>query len=358
MPSLFLNRSSSRSRSGGGALESMSRLPRLEGSGTESCRSPMKLDAFLLSEGVIPRDAEAHGFWLAHVPADRVATAQGEVGNHQAGIEHVVEVRERVVARQQAPPGVQQHHHLLVAFVLVAARDQPAGALAGLPVDLPQAVAEAVVAQLVELGALAAAALQFPLAHPAIASVVASMATPQEVTANLQNCATPLPGAFWEELKDARLISQAALLRRLGLDEYLRQLDRAPVSALDHDANRRALLALLDPDGLGRVQALLQTRGLPDFDPFGVPPATMSAGASPGACAGRRRPGRPAATTGGIASGAGAALPWCSSAASSNVAANLRCALTTRFASISRTPSCRGRPTRATRTSALWASIA
>lgn len=57
---------------------------------------------------------------------------------------------------------------------------------------------------------LAAAALQFPLAHPAIASVVASMATTEEVEANLQNCATPLPAAFWEELKDARLISQAA----------------------------------------------------------------------------------------------------------------------------------------------------
>ncbi|MDF2462458.1 MAG: pyridoxal 4-dehydrogenase [Ramlibacter sp.] len=57
---------------------------------------------------------------------------------------------------------------------------------------------------------IAAAALQFPLAHPAIASVVAGMATPNEVRANLQNCATALPSAFWEELKDARLISQAA----------------------------------------------------------------------------------------------------------------------------------------------------
>jgi SAM-dependent MidA family methyltransferase len=64
------------------------------------------------------------------------------------------------------------------------------------------------------------------------------------------------------------LISQAALLRRLGLDEYLRRLDRSAVGAWDHDANRRALVTLADPDGLGRVQALLQTRGLPGFDPF------------------------------------------------------------------------------------------
>ncbi|MBK9605756.1 MAG: aldo/keto reductase [Betaproteobacteria bacterium] len=58
--------------------------------------------------------------------------------------------------------------------------------------------------------AIAAAALQFPLAHPAIASVVTGMATPEEVEANLGHCATVLPGAFWQELKDARLISPQA----------------------------------------------------------------------------------------------------------------------------------------------------
>lgn len=57
---------------------------------------------------------------------------------------------------------------------------------------------------------IAAAALQFPLAHPAIASVVAGMATPKEVQANLNNCATALPKAFWQELKNARLVSPAA----------------------------------------------------------------------------------------------------------------------------------------------------
>jgi SAM-dependent MidA family methyltransferase len=70
-------------------------------------------------------------------------------------------------------------------------------------------------------------------------------------------------------LSTVGLISQAALLRRLGLDGYLRRLDAVPISGLDHDANRRALQALVEPDGLGRIQALLQTRDLPSFDPFG-----------------------------------------------------------------------------------------
>ena len=69
-------------------------------------------------------------------------------------------------------------------------------------------------------------------------------------------------------LESVGLISQAALLRRLGLDAYLKRLDASPLAALDHDANRRAMLALIEQAGLGRVQALLQTRGLPGFDPF------------------------------------------------------------------------------------------
>jgi len=70
-------------------------------------------------------------------------------------------------------------------------------------------------------------------------------------------------------LETIGLISQAALLRRLGLDAYLGQLDASRLSAWDHEANRRALLALSDPNGLGKIQALLQTRGLSGFDPFG-----------------------------------------------------------------------------------------
>jgi SAM-dependent MidA family methyltransferase len=71
-------------------------------------------------------------------------------------------------------------------------------------------------------------------------------------------------------LETVGLISQAALLRRLGLDAYVQRVDASDLSAWDHEANRRALLALVDPEGLGRVQALLQTRCLETFDPFAV----------------------------------------------------------------------------------------
>jgi SAM-dependent MidA family methyltransferase len=74
-------------------------------------------------------------------------------------------------------------------------------------------------------------------------------------------------------LETVGLISQSSLMRQLGWDEYVRRLDRSSVAAGDHDANRRAMQTLLDPDGLGRIQGLLQTRGLDQFDPFAGPQA-------------------------------------------------------------------------------------
>ena len=58
--------------------------------------------------------------------------------------------------------------------------------------------------------ALAAAALQFPLAHPAIASVVTGMRDEAEVLANVAHCAAPIPRAFWDELKREGLVAAAA----------------------------------------------------------------------------------------------------------------------------------------------------
>lgn len=58
--------------------------------------------------------------------------------------------------------------------------------------------------------AIGAAALQFPLAHPAIASVVAGMRSREEVAANLAHCRAAIPPAFWQELKHERLIAAAA----------------------------------------------------------------------------------------------------------------------------------------------------
>jgi D-threo-aldose 1-dehydrogenase len=49
---------------------------------------------------------------------------------------------------------------------------------------------------------LAAAALQFPLAHPAVASVVAGMRSPLEVEANLALMRADIPEAFWVDLRN------------------------------------------------------------------------------------------------------------------------------------------------------------
>ena len=58
--------------------------------------------------------------------------------------------------------------------------------------------------------ALAAAALQFPLAHPAVASVVTGMRSAREVQANLAHCRAPIPPALWDELKHEDLIASSA----------------------------------------------------------------------------------------------------------------------------------------------------
>jgi D-threo-aldose 1-dehydrogenase len=58
--------------------------------------------------------------------------------------------------------------------------------------------------------ALAAAALQFPLAHPAVASVVTGMRNRREVDANRAHCEAPIPADFWTELKREALIAAHA----------------------------------------------------------------------------------------------------------------------------------------------------
>jgi D-threo-aldose 1-dehydrogenase len=58
--------------------------------------------------------------------------------------------------------------------------------------------------------AIAAAALQFPLAHPAVASVVTGMRSAGEADANVRHCRADIPHAFWDELKHERLIAVEA----------------------------------------------------------------------------------------------------------------------------------------------------
>ena len=66
------------------------------------------------------------------------------------------------------------------------------------------------------------------------------------------------------------LVSQHRLLRNLGWDSLRQRVQQAALGQAELQANLRALDALVDPDGLGRVLALVQQRGLADFAPIGL----------------------------------------------------------------------------------------
>ncbi len=57
---------------------------------------------------------------------------------------------------------------------------------------------------------LKAAALQFPLHHPAITSVIPGMRSPAEVKENIKLFAHAIPDAFWQDLRGAKLIREEA----------------------------------------------------------------------------------------------------------------------------------------------------
>jgi D-threo-aldose 1-dehydrogenase len=57
---------------------------------------------------------------------------------------------------------------------------------------------------------IAAAALQFPLAHPAVASVVTGMRSAAESAQNLAHMRAAIPADFWRELKHEGLIAEGA----------------------------------------------------------------------------------------------------------------------------------------------------
>ena len=54
---------------------------------------------------------------------------------------------------------------------------------------------------------LKAAALQFPLAHPAVTCVVPGVRTIEELDENLALAQHPIPGVFWRELRERGLVS-------------------------------------------------------------------------------------------------------------------------------------------------------
>jgi D-threo-aldose 1-dehydrogenase len=57
---------------------------------------------------------------------------------------------------------------------------------------------------------LASAALQFPLAHPAVCSVIPGAKTAAEVKRNIATIEAPIPADFWAELKREKLIDEEA----------------------------------------------------------------------------------------------------------------------------------------------------
>lgn len=59
---------------------------------------------------------------------------------------------------------------------------------------------------------LAAAALQFPLAHPAVASVIPGMGSTRQVTQTLSLMNTHIPDAFWRDLRSQGLVHPEAPL--------------------------------------------------------------------------------------------------------------------------------------------------
>jgi D-threo-aldose 1-dehydrogenase len=57
---------------------------------------------------------------------------------------------------------------------------------------------------------LVAAALQFPLAHPAVAAIIPGPRNVAEFAANLPLLRYPIPAALWADLRDAKLLHPAA----------------------------------------------------------------------------------------------------------------------------------------------------
>ena len=53
---------------------------------------------------------------------------------------------------------------------------------------------------------LPAAALQFPLAHPAVVSIIPGAVKPSEITQNAAQLNVPIPAGFWADLKSQKLI--------------------------------------------------------------------------------------------------------------------------------------------------------
>lgn len=63
---------------------------------------------------------------------------------------------------------------------------------------------------------LLSAALQFPLGHPAVASVIPGALSPAEVAANVTAFQTPIPDEFWDDLRGAGILRALVPVPRRG----------------------------------------------------------------------------------------------------------------------------------------------
>ena len=71
-------------------------------------------------------------------------------------------------------------------------------------------------------------------------------------------------------LRTVGLVSQRRFLANLDWEELRREVAAAQISQEERGANLRALDALVDAEGLGRILALVQQRGLDDLVPLGL----------------------------------------------------------------------------------------
>ena len=55
---------------------------------------------------------------------------------------------------------------------------------------------------------LAAAAIQFPLAHPQVGSLLIGARSPEEFQMDLDLLAVPIPGGLWNDLRAAGLLPE------------------------------------------------------------------------------------------------------------------------------------------------------
>ena len=105
----------------------------------------------------------------------------------------------------------------ILAADIAGAGDRAAGAAASATYDYhaPSAEVRSTVSRIAAVCArhgvpMRAAALQFLLAHPAVASVIPGAATPAEVADNARMMTLPIPADLWRELQHERLLKEGA----------------------------------------------------------------------------------------------------------------------------------------------------